>query len=163
MRKAVGNKIRFFRERLGISQDALAMDVGVSKTTISLTETGKSWPQYDNLEAIATRLGVTVAAFFDDVRPEIRPTVDEALEVIRQALAGRVQPHAPETTVATRPAQAGTTPNPGGEFQDVLDALKRNPKRVVGVRDLLGLNQVEDLSESTDHAPDHLPKDRKPR
>lgn len=139
MRKAVGSKIRFYRERLGLSQEQLGLDVDLSKAAMSFIETGRSWPQYDNLDAIAKRLGVTVAAFFDDVRPEIRPTVDEALEVIRQALAERVQ--APKVAnEISPPSQAETPSNLAGVPQELIDGLSQvagNPAALAAVAAVL--------------------------
>lgn len=158
MRRAVGNKIRFYRERLNLSQGQLALDVGVSKPTISLTENGKTWPEYDNLEAIATRLGVTVAAFFDDVRPEIKPTVDEALEVLRQATAAhRVQDQEQRNDRSTTPP-GRKHDEPGGEFKpDEIELIKKYRAMSVNERGMLW-DYVNSESETFKDPPKLDPK-----
>lgn len=120
MRKTVGSKIRYYREQLGLSQEQLALDIGVAKPTISRIETGHNWPQYENLEAIAIRLGVSVANFFGEI-PTPKPTVEQALEVLREA------------TQAPKPAQVSQS-----EFSDVVEALREAPDEILAaVRALL--------------------------
>ena len=56
----IGNKIKFFREKQGISMDELATALDVSKSTVSRYENNKREPNIDTLQNIAIALGVTI-------------------------------------------------------------------------------------------------------
>lgn len=58
--KSVGFRIKKCRETLGLSQENLAADIGVSVQTISCAERGKRSLGMKNLSAAAERLNVTV-------------------------------------------------------------------------------------------------------
>lgn len=70
LRKYLGIQIRAARERTGISQEQLGEDIGVSKQTIYRLEKGLAWPEYENLEAIAARLGIKPEALFMTLSPD---------------------------------------------------------------------------------------------
>ena len=44
----LGKKIQFYREKAGISQEALAEHIGVSVTSISNIERGANYPSFEN-------------------------------------------------------------------------------------------------------------------
>ena len=48
----LGKRIQYFREKAGISQDALAAHVGVSVTSISNIERGANYPSFENFVKI---------------------------------------------------------------------------------------------------------------
>ena len=58
---ALGNNLKRFRERLGISQGKLAEMVDLSLHTIFRMENNKSQPRASDLEKIAVALGCTVS------------------------------------------------------------------------------------------------------
>lgn len=63
----IASRVRELRERSALSLDALAGKSEVSRSMISLIERGETSPTAVVLEKIATGLGVTLAALFDDV------------------------------------------------------------------------------------------------
>lgn len=58
---ALGDAVRQFREKGGITQERLAQDAGVTTGTVSLVERGQSNPSWGTVKAIAIGLGVSVA------------------------------------------------------------------------------------------------------
>lgn len=56
--KSIGTNIKQFRTQKGLSQDVLAEKLFVTRQTISNYETGKSYPDIDTLQKIATELDV---------------------------------------------------------------------------------------------------------
>lgn len=62
----VGARIRALREARGLSLSALAGEAGIGKGTLSELETGQRNPTLDTLYAVATPLGVPMAALLDD-------------------------------------------------------------------------------------------------
>ena len=62
----VGARIRSLCEGRGLSLSALAAQAGIGKGTLSELETGQRNPTLDTLYAVATPLGVPMAALMDD-------------------------------------------------------------------------------------------------
>ncbi len=89
VKEQLGHNVRRYRDRIGLGQFELAEAVGMSQTAIGLLERGKVWPEYDNLVRIAEVCQVPVAAFFEVGRVEIKPTPEEALKVLSDALIKR--------------------------------------------------------------------------
>jgi transcriptional regulator with XRE-family HTH domain len=82
----LGQSVRRYRDRIGLSQAELAEAVEMSETSIGLLERGKVWPEYETLEAIADALKVPIAAFFDIKSEPVKPSPAEALDVLRQVI-----------------------------------------------------------------------------
>ncbi len=59
MKYEIGNRIRKFREELGISQKQLAEQIGVSNSRISNWEQGINRPDADILAKLCTALNVS--------------------------------------------------------------------------------------------------------
>ena len=85
----VGSHIAFLRAANGLSQSALASALGVSFQQVQKYETGKNRVGAGRLQAIAERLGVPVASFFEaepDAGTENGPAllrVSGSLELLR--------------------------------------------------------------------------------
>jgi transcriptional regulator with XRE-family HTH domain len=62
----IANRVRTLRGDRGMTLDALAAKCNVSRSMISLVERGESSPTAVVLEKIASGLGVSLAALFDD-------------------------------------------------------------------------------------------------
>lgn len=60
-RQALGQRIRHFRERVGITQDTLATGAGIGRATLVRLETGTQSPRYTTLLALAEALGIPVS------------------------------------------------------------------------------------------------------
>jgi putative molybdopterin biosynthesis protein len=69
---ALGRRIAERRRRLGMSQDALAARLGVSRQFIGALEAGRSLPSIRVAIRLARVLGTTVEALFDDDHPAVR-------------------------------------------------------------------------------------------
>lgn len=63
---ALGSRVRHFRESRGLSQEALAKLLGVSRPTLSLIETGERKLSADEVKRLADIFNVSVDAFFDE-------------------------------------------------------------------------------------------------
>ena len=61
----LGEKIRYYREQLGITQGKLAELTGIHPVSIQKYETNKMQPQPTQIERIATALGISYNALND--------------------------------------------------------------------------------------------------
>ena len=59
---ALGKAIRQFREKPGITQEALAAKAGLTGRSLSAIETGKANPTWATVGDIAAALGVSISA-----------------------------------------------------------------------------------------------------
>uniref|UniRef100_UPI003B585EC0 helix-turn-helix transcriptional regulator n=3 Tax=Bacillaceae TaxID=186817 RepID=UPI003B585EC0 len=67
--KFVGNKIRYYRKKNGLTQKELGEKVGVKHNTISSYENGTNEPEQNILYTIANVLNVSINDFFPDTFP----------------------------------------------------------------------------------------------
>jgi len=77
MRAYVSRRIKEIRNefgKTGISQEALAANLGVTTNTISRWETGTYEPTLDDLERLSRELGVSILEFFPKVDPADKKT-----------------------------------------------------------------------------------------
>src|SRR5437667_11064759 len=72
-----GERIARFREQKGLSQEALAVQIGLSRGSITQAESGQQRLPLQSLYLIAAVLGVTIA--------DLLPTVDELVSTRGQA------------------------------------------------------------------------------
>lgn len=63
------NKLKTLRKEKGLSQDALAEMLGISRQSISKWERGESSPDTDNLLALAQVYGITVDEIINSDKP----------------------------------------------------------------------------------------------
>ena len=56
----IGNRLKTLREQRGYTQEHLAKLIGVSKSTLSRYEKGKTSPKMDVLEKMAMHLDTTI-------------------------------------------------------------------------------------------------------
>ena len=61
MKKSIGEKIRGYRQRTGLSQNELAKRVGVTRAVVTAWESGKACPKLDKLCPLANALKCTIA------------------------------------------------------------------------------------------------------
>ena len=66
----LSEKILYSRKRAGLSQEALADMVGVSRQAVSKWETGEALPETAKLPALGTALGVSLDWLLSDAEPE---------------------------------------------------------------------------------------------
>lgn len=73
----LSEKILYSRKRAGLSQEALADMVGVSRQAVSKWETGETLPETAKLSALAAALGVSVDWLLSDEEPLSQPEQTE--------------------------------------------------------------------------------------
>lgn len=56
----LGEKLQELRKGRGLTQEALAEELHVSRTAVSKWESGRGWPSIDSLKQIASFFGVTI-------------------------------------------------------------------------------------------------------
>ena len=74
----IASRVRTLRTELGMTLDALAAKCEVSRSMLSLVERGESSATAVVLEKIATGLGVSLAALFDDANAPANPLAHRA-------------------------------------------------------------------------------------
>lgn len=95
VKSILGHNIKSYRKRIGLTQGGLSARVGISKSTITLIESGKVWPEFQNIEAIAKVLGVEHRLLFVDGSSKpiaVKPTPPEALKIITEIVEKSMQP-----------------------------------------------------------------------
>lgn len=65
VKEALGKRIKFLRNEIGISQEELADRAEIDRTYITSVECGKRNISIVNIEKIAKALGVTLSKLFD--------------------------------------------------------------------------------------------------
>ncbi len=65
IKEILGKRIKFLRNKIGVSQEELADRAGIDRTYITSVECGKRNIAIVNIEKIAKALGVTLAKLFD--------------------------------------------------------------------------------------------------
>ena len=66
----LGRRIRYFRNRAGLTLDEVGAKVGLSGSQLSIIENGKREPKLSLLTALAAALNVTVASLLETAPPD---------------------------------------------------------------------------------------------
>jgi transcriptional regulator with XRE-family HTH domain len=61
----VGNRIRFLRNQMGLSQEKLALKAGIDRTYLAGIESGKRNATITSIEKIVNALEISLREFFD--------------------------------------------------------------------------------------------------
>lgn len=61
----VGNRIRYLRTQMGLSQEKLALKAGIDRTYLAGIESGKRNATITSIEKIVTALEISLKDFFD--------------------------------------------------------------------------------------------------
>lgn len=61
----VGNRIRFLRNQMGLSQEKLALKAGIDRTYLAGIESGKRNATLSSIEKIVNALEISPKDFFD--------------------------------------------------------------------------------------------------
>ncbi|WP_289757414.1 helix-turn-helix domain-containing protein [Thomasclavelia cocleata] len=64
IRKKLGQRIKEFRHKLGISQEKFALSINMDRTYYASVENGKRNISINNIEKIANGLGITLEELF---------------------------------------------------------------------------------------------------
>jgi transcriptional regulator with XRE-family HTH domain len=81
IREVLAANLRENRRKLGLTQEKLAEQAGVSTHYIAMIETCNKYPKPEMLERLAKALSIEPHQFFS-----VPPTAEEALEGLRQSL-----------------------------------------------------------------------------
>ena len=82
LNQRIAARVRALRAERGLSLDTLASRCGASRSMLSLIERGESSPTAVLLEKVATGLGVTLAALFDDTDRAPQPVSRRAQQAL---------------------------------------------------------------------------------
>ncbi|MFC6315347.1 helix-turn-helix domain-containing protein [Lapidilactobacillus achengensis] len=73
----LGERLRFYRKRAALSQDEVAQQLGISRQAISQWETGKSYPDLDNLILLEKLYGFNLNELINETeKPTTVPPVN---------------------------------------------------------------------------------------
>jgi putative transcriptional regulator len=89
---ALGRAIRLRREDLGISQQALGLDVDLEQSWVSHIESGRQNPSWGTVDRIARALGwslAQLAKLADELETEDRRPTDRPLSASRPKASAR--------------------------------------------------------------------------
>ena len=85
----IGNRLRQYRKRAGLSQERLALDADLTVSFVGDIERGVKKPTVESLEKLLGALNISFCEFFD-YETEIRPIKDcSALEKLNLELKDR--------------------------------------------------------------------------
>lgn len=73
MTNTIGNNIREFRTKLGLTQDELALFCGIQRTMISYYETGEREVSLLHLDKIAEYMNIDMDVFLEEDPQELKP------------------------------------------------------------------------------------------
>lgn len=71
----VAERIKYFRERRGITVNKLANLAGISQSHLRLIELGQKNPTVETLSYFCDALGITLEEFFKEEKFEIEPSL----------------------------------------------------------------------------------------
>ena len=98
-RELLSQNIKRFRNRLGLSQLHLALELDISATFLSDIETGKKWVSAQTLSQIAKALKVEVYELFkpeknikDDVSAAVAKYLDDVDDTLIKSIEEAVRP-----------------------------------------------------------------------
>jgi transcriptional regulator with XRE-family HTH domain len=98
-RSILSRNIKRYRDRLGLSQLHLALELGISTTFLSDIETGKKWVSAHTLSQVAKTLKIEVYELFkpeqsihDDVSAAVAKYLDDVDETIVKSIEEAVRP-----------------------------------------------------------------------
>ena len=98
-RAVLSRNIKRFRNRLGLSQLHLALELGISTTFLSDIETGKKWVSAQTLTHIAKALKIDVYELFkpeqtvrDDISAAVAKYLDDVDETFIKTIEEAVRP-----------------------------------------------------------------------
>lgn len=86
LRQTIAKNIKNYRDRLDLSQEQVAARAKLSHKSINRAEKAKDNLRVDTLEAIAMALEIPLIELVRSPETRTKPTVQEAVEVISEAL-----------------------------------------------------------------------------
>jgi len=71
----IGNKIKMYRKKLGVSARQMSIDLGYNAAYIATLEAHISYPSFPKLQKIVEYLGITIPDFFTETNTENSDTI----------------------------------------------------------------------------------------
>jgi len=68
MKTDIGGKIRYYRKKLDLSQEALALKAGLHPAYLGKLERNEKNPTIETMDKIVTAIGISYAEFFSDIK-----------------------------------------------------------------------------------------------
>lgn len=100
--------IKSLRKARGLTQEKLSERAGMSLTGLQGIEYCLRWPSPDTVRKITSALGVPEGALFQDLSAMPKPSAQEALEVITEAILRPAPAPTHEDELARLTAMAGS-------------------------------------------------------
>jgi len=66
LQRVFAQNLKFYRDRMGLSQASLAEKAGISLNFLSMIEVSRKFPSPDNIQNLASALGIKVYYLFID-------------------------------------------------------------------------------------------------
>ncbi len=83
LKKILGERIKYFRKKQGLSQTQLAEIVNIEMKSLSRIESGHNYPQCENLVAIARALKVAPwQLYFDESEKDLETMKQEVINAL---------------------------------------------------------------------------------
>ena len=83
LKKILGERIKYFRKKQGLSQTQLAEIVNIEMKSLSRIESGHNYPQCENLVAIARALKVAPwQLYFDEGEKDLEAMKREVIDAL---------------------------------------------------------------------------------
>ena len=93
-RELLSQNIKRYRNRLGLSQLQLALELGISTTFLSDIETGKKWVSAQTLSHIAKALKIEIYELFEpeqNIRDDVSTAVAKYLDDVDEAFVKSIE------------------------------------------------------------------------
>ena len=84
-KKIFGNRVRYYRNLLGLTQEQLAEKVGISTHTVSYIERGKNLISMTKLPVLCSALEIELYKLFIEVDLEDTSKIDEINKLLKTA------------------------------------------------------------------------------
>ena len=115
-RELLSRNIKRFRNRLGLSQLHLALELGISTTFLSDIETGKKWVSAQTLSQIAKALKIEVYELFkpeqtirEDISAAVAKCLDDVDDAFIKSIEEAVRPAVKKSIAKMRKYYSGKT------------------------------------------------------
>lgn len=86
MKQDIGKKIKYYRKKLGISQEALAYKADIHPAYVGRLERNEKNPTIETLDRIINALGISYSEFFSDIsdddNAEKRFYIDRVINIL---------------------------------------------------------------------------------
>jgi repressor LexA len=142
----ISEKLEFYRKQLGLTQRELGIKSGVSYTSISDYENGKSFPRRKTLEKLAKALGVDVSEFsmleIQKEEPEPELSEDKEIKIFKAIFKDLIMDMSVEIPIYSS-VPAGKPEEAGGEIVEYIKMPKLIASTVDYALKVKGLSMVE--------------------